>query len=198
MASTTFADGTPKPEAHIIFEAWLEEYFGLVPSFMTHQDHQKTGTILIKQPPMITTPDDPIRWYMMPGGLKDRVLQDWVVFEEQVPGESAKHTHQGGLIIFIKEGNGFSIVDGNRVDYSAGDVLVLPITPGGVEHQHFSIEGEVPFRFVAFINEGIFKWAGTNMVQQTLHEGWEDWTPENPYTGDVYSTRNTGDGNVNP
>jgi len=190
MVDTHFADGNPKPEAHIIFEAWMEEYFGEVPYYFRLQDHQRTGTILIKQPPMISTPDDPIRWYMVPGALKDNVLQDWNVFEEQVPGESAKHTHQGGLIIFIKEGRGFSIIDGERVDYEAGDVLVLPIKPGGVEHQHFSIEGEAPFHFVAFINEGLQKWAGHGIVQQTLHEGWENWTPEKPYTGDVYSVRN--------
>ena len=47
-------------------------------------------------------------------------------------------------------GKGYSVVDGERIDWQAGDLLLLPIKPGGVEHQHFNINPGSECRWIAF------------------------------------------------
>ena len=66
---------------------------------------------------------------------------------------SGKHRHQGGLLIYVLEGKGYSIVNGERKDWQKGDLVLLPMVPGGVEHQHFNVEPEKgAARWIAFIN----------------------------------------------
>jgi gentisate 1,2-dioxygenase len=48
------------------------------------------------------------------------------------------------------EGDGYSVVDVERVDWKAGDLLLLPIRRGGVEHQHFNKVAGTPCRWIAF------------------------------------------------
>ena len=49
------------------------------------------------------------------------------------------------------EGVGHTVVNGERHDWSAGDLLMLPMLPGGVEHQHFNaVEGQ-ECHWIAFI-----------------------------------------------
>src|SRR5262245_13987428 len=65
-------------------------------------------------------------------------LRNWDIFISNVRKHSGRHVHQGGLVIFVLEGEGYSIVDGERVDWEAGDLILLPTKPDGVEHQHFN------------------------------------------------------------
>ncbi|HXG35663.1 MAG TPA: cupin domain-containing protein [Dehalococcoidia bacterium] len=51
---------------------------------------------------------------------------------------SGQHRHQGGLGLFAIEGEGYTVVDGVRYDWKAGDFIMLPIKPNGCVHQHFS------------------------------------------------------------
>ena len=59
--------------------------------------------------------------------VKDTPLQDWVVFTHEIRTASGKHRHQGGLIIYVIEGKGYSVVDGERVDWAKGDLVLLPL-----------------------------------------------------------------------
>jgi len=54
-------------------------------------------------------------------------------------------------VIFVLEGKGYTVVDGQRCDWEKGDLILLPIRPGGVEHQHFNLNGGEPSRWTAFI-----------------------------------------------
>src|SRR5436190_24386272 len=76
--------------------------------------------------------------FIYEGLFDDTALSNWWVFMQDVKVHSGSHRHQGGLIIYVLEGRGYSIVEGQRCDWKAGDLLLLPITPGGVEHQHFN------------------------------------------------------------
>ena len=78
-------------------------------------------------------------------------LQDWDVFMHHIREHTGKHTHQGGLVIYIVEGRGYTQVGDRRVDWKAGDLLLLPITPGGIAHQHFNISDDEPASFVPLI-----------------------------------------------
>jgi gentisate 1,2-dioxygenase len=54
---------------------------------------------------------------------------------------SGQHRHQGGLGLFIVEGEGWSVVNNVKYPWKAGDLQLLPIIPGGCVHQHFATPG---------------------------------------------------------
>ena len=91
-------------------------------------------------------------YFLDPIQHKDTPLQDWMVFMNDIRTHSGKHRHQGGLVIYVIEGRGYSIVDGERKDWEAGDLLLLPIKPEGVVHQHFNLEQGKRCIWIAFIN----------------------------------------------
>jgi mannose-6-phosphate isomerase-like protein (cupin superfamily) len=91
-----------------------------------------------------------IMYYLNAQAYKDTPLHDWRVFVHDIKTHSGKHRHQGGFVIYVIEGKGYSVVDGERVDWGPGDLLLLPIKPGGVEHQHFNLEEGKPCRWIAF------------------------------------------------
>lgn len=80
----------------------------------------------------------------------DMVPCPFDLFIHDVQTHSGKHTHQGGLAIYVLEGHGNTVIDGKRVDWEKGDLILLPIKPGGVEHQHFNSEIGKPARWLAF------------------------------------------------
>jgi gentisate 1,2-dioxygenase len=78
-------------------------------------------------------------------------LKDWIVFIQDIREHSGKHRHQGGLVIYVLEGSGYTEVDGERIEWEAGDLLLLPIKPKGVEHQHFNKRPGENCKWMAFI-----------------------------------------------
>lgn len=99
----------------------------------------------------------------------ETALDDWIVFVQEIKTHSGKHRHQGGLVIYIIEGEGYSIVDGERHDWQAGDLLLLPLKPGGVEHQHFNRYNDKPAKWIAFISAALYDWSASEMVQLENH-----------------------------
>ena len=55
-------------------------------------------------------------------------------------------------MIYILEGKGYSIVDGERIDWKKSDLLLLPVRPGGVEHQHFNADPGATCQWLAFVH----------------------------------------------
>lgn len=94
-------------------------------------------------------------------------LTDFKVFVHEIRSESGRHRHQGGLVIYVIEGEGHTVVDGERVDWKTGDLLLLPVRPGGVEHQHFNT-GDKPARWVAFRFEPFHEALG-DVVEQVVN-----------------------------
>ena len=88
------------------------------------------------------------QWYLLPF-KEDTAAQQWAVFTQEVRTRSGKHKHQGGVAIYILEGKGYSVVDGKRYDWEKGDMILLPIKPGGCEHQHFNLDPERPSKWLA-------------------------------------------------
>ncbi len=81
----------------------------------------------------------------------DHVLQSFRVFKHDIRAHTGKHIHQGGLVIFVLEGEGHTLIDGERYDWEAGDLILLPVKEGGVEHQHFNHDPEKGCKWIAFI-----------------------------------------------
>ncbi len=79
-------------------------------------------------------------------------LQDWDVFMHHIHEHTGEHSHQGGLLIYVVSGTGWTNVGDRKVVWKAGDLLLLPITEGGIPHQHFN-DGDVKTaRWIAFIH----------------------------------------------
>ena len=63
-----------------------------------------------------------IRYYLNHQIHKDTPLQQWLVFSHELRTKSGKHRHQGGLVIYVIEGRGYSMVDGERWEWEDGDL----------------------------------------------------------------------------
>jgi len=88
--------------------------------------------------------------YYTASELTDTVPTRWKCFTNEVRQHSGRHTHQGGPVIYVVKGRGYSIVDGVRMDWEAGDILMIPVKVGGVEHQHFNADDSEPAVWCAF------------------------------------------------
>lgn len=78
-------------------------------------------------------------------------LRDWNVFLHDIKTHSGSHRHQGGLVIYVVEGEGCTEVDGETLEWEAGDLLLLPIKPKGCEHKHYNKHPGKSAVWIAFI-----------------------------------------------
>lgn len=142
-------------------------YEDFLDHFRTMRDLQETGEVFIRgadlKPEMTR---QGLTWYYLhPKIIGDTVVQDFQCFIEEVDEPSGKHRHQGGLVIYILEGEGYTVMNGERYDWGPGDLIVMPILPGGVEHQHFSKDPSVPCRWMAFIHWPTLDQMGSDATQ---------------------------------
>src|SRR5262245_5737774 len=150
-------------------------YEDIIASQRADRRRSYTGQVVVrgKGNPWVLERQGLVRNYLMPeryaGEPVTTALDGWVVFVQEVRVHSGKHRHQGGLVIYILEGEGYSIVDGERLEWEAGDLLLLPIKPGGVEHQHFNRYEDKPVKWIAFIHAAIYEWGASEMVQIEQH-----------------------------
>ena len=131
------------------------------------QERQRNGRIVVKfaDCPQGVSRQGRLRFYLN-RLTKDTVLTDWTVFTHEVRTHSGKHRHQGGLVIYVIDGVGYSVVDGERIDWKKGDLLLLPLRPGGVEHQHFNTDiGGKPALWMAFIHMPTREFVASEMTQ---------------------------------
>ncbi|MDP2726967.1 MAG: cupin domain-containing protein [Dehalococcoidia bacterium] len=105
--------------------------------------------------------------------LDDTALMGWRFFMQDIRTHSGSHRHQGGLAIFVIDGRGWTVVDGVRHDWEEGDLIVLPVKPGGVRHQHFNADPGKPCKWLAMIYLA-YQDALGNMMEQV--ENSPDWS----------------------
>jgi hypothetical protein len=91
-----------------------------------------------------------MRWYMHPE-IKDTVLSTYMCFEQEIPpsSRSGRVKFQGGQVIYVIAGRGYTLLDGVKHPWAAGDVINLPLRRGGIVVQHFNEDPETPARFLA-------------------------------------------------
>ena len=139
-------------------------------------ERQRTGRIVVR---LADTKQElmrqgHLRFYLDAGrSITDTPLQNWAVFTHEVRKVSGKHRHQGGLIIYVIDGKGYSVVDGERVDWEKGDLVLLPMRPQGVEHQHFNLDPEKPALWMAFINQAVREHVASEMTQTEPSPEWK-------------------------
>ena len=91
-----------------------------------------------------------MRWYMHPD-IKDTILSAYVVFSQEIPpgSRTGRLKFQGGQVIYVIAGRGYTLLDGVKHAWAAGDVINLPLRRGGIVVQHFNEDPEAPARFLA-------------------------------------------------
>lgn len=129
-------------------------------------ERQMMGRILVKEAdcPQELTRQGRLRFYLDPT-IKDTPLQHWAVFTHEVRTQSGKHRHQGGLVIYVISGFGYSIVDGEKIEWKKGDLVLLPMRENGVEHQHFNSDPDKPSIWMAFIHMPLREYVASEMTQ---------------------------------
>jgi len=91
-----------------------------------------------------------MRWYMHPA-IKDTILNTHLFFEQEIPpgSRSGRLKFQGEQVMYILEGKGYTLLDGVKHHWAAGDVVNLPLRKQGIVIQHFNEDPDKPVKFVA-------------------------------------------------
>ena len=133
-------------------------------------ERQNTGPIVIKPSDREyqITRQGRMFYYLNAQAFQETPLHDWRVFTQDIKTHSGKHRHQGGFVIYVIEGRGYSIVDGERVDWEEGDLFLLPIKPNGIEHQHFNTDPSKGCRWIAFCFMPIFDHLASEFTQMEV------------------------------
>lgn len=112
-----------------------------------------------------------LKYYLHPHA-PGMVTTYWDVFVHDIRHQSGRHRHQGGLSIYVIEGSGYTLIDGVKIEWEAGDLILLPIKPSGVEHQHFNREPGKPCKWLAFIFLPYSVIMGGEFTQVELSPDW--------------------------
>jgi quercetin dioxygenase-like cupin family protein len=72
-------------------------------------------------------------------------------------GTSGNHRHYYESLIYIITGKGYSIVEGNKVEWEAGDIIYAPPWSW---HQHFNIDPDNEVRYIACTNAPLLQNVG--------------------------------------
>jgi gentisate 1,2-dioxygenase len=91
-----------------------------------------------------------MRWYLHPS-ITDTILSTLAIYRQEIPpgSRSGRLKFQGGQIIFIVEGRGYTMLDGVKHAWEAGDVLNLPTRRDGIIVQHFNGDTDKLAAFLA-------------------------------------------------
>ncbi len=68
-----------------------------------------------------------------------------------------KHRHTYETILFVLEGSGYSVVEGDRVEWEAGDALHIPPWSW---HQHFNTDSDKEVKFLSGTNAPLLQSVG--------------------------------------
>ena len=130
-------------------------------------ERQSIGRVVLRLEdcPQEQTRQGLLRPYLDPFLIPDTPLQHWAVFTHEIHTKSGKHRHQGGLVIYVIDGKGYSVINGERVDWEKGDLVLLPLEKGGVEHQHFNSDPAHPALWIAFIHFPLRDYVASEMTE---------------------------------
>ncbi len=74
-----------------------------------------------------------------------------------------KHRHYYETLLFILEGSGYSIIEGERVEWEAGDALHIPPWSW---HQHFNTDSDKEVRYLACTNAPLLQGVGGIAIRE--------------------------------
>jgi gentisate 1,2-dioxygenase len=91
-----------------------------------------------------------MRWYLHPE-IRDTAISSYLFFQQEIPpgSRSGRLKFQGNQVIVILEGQGYSMIDGVKYPWKAGDLVMLPLRGDGIIVQHFNTDPDKPAKFIA-------------------------------------------------
>jgi gentisate 1,2-dioxygenase len=114
-----------------------------------------------------------MRWYLHPA-ITDTILSTLSIYRQEIPpgSRSGRLKFQGGQVMFIVEGRGYTLLDGVKHEWEAGDVLNLPAKRDGIVIQHFNSDEAATAAFLAvepnlFAATSVDRGAGFHQLEQS-------------------------------
>ena len=115
------------------------------------RDQYRDGIQVIKEAglPLEVSKQGLMRWYMHPS-IKDTCLSVLMFFQQVIPpgSRSGRLKFQGGQVMMITEGKGYTTIDGVKHPWKKGDVINLPLRANGIVVQHFNTDPQNQAAFV--------------------------------------------------
>ncbi len=142
--------------------------------YAEERERARTGKIVIRARdiPWRQNRQALVKTFLSSHGISDTAATNWICFIHDVKVHSGKHRHQGGIQLFILEGEGSTTVDGDKFDWEKWDLVILPVKPRGCEHQHFNKTPGTTAKWMAFQYDPFNKPLG-RMFEQV--ENSPDW-----------------------
>jgi len=116
------------------------------------REARKNGVQVIKeaQLPLELNRQGLMRWYMHPD-IKDTILSTYLVYSQEIPpgSRSGRLRFGGDQVIYVVEGQGYTLLDGVKHPWKAGDCLNLPLRKPGIVVQHFNTDPETTAKIIA-------------------------------------------------
>jgi len=109
--------------------------------------------------------------YILDHSYEDTATDEWRVFIHDIRTQSGSHRHQGGLALFALEGHGATIMNGKKYEWEKGDLILLPVLPGEVEHRHINYGGDA--KWIAFIYTPAWHATATTITQVSDRKDWK-------------------------
>ncbi len=129
----------------------LSDYDKTIRHYQEWEARQRNGKLVIRAEDceFQVSRQGIIRYYLN-ALFTDTALSSWGVFEHLIKRQSGRHRHQGGIIIYVLEGEGMTETNGDILEWREGDLLLLPVQPGGCTHQHWNKDASKECRWIAF------------------------------------------------
>ena len=80
-----------------------------------------------------------MRWYLHPI-MEDTMINPFIFYVQEIPpgSRSGRVKTQGSRVFYIWEGKGYTVMDGVKHYWEAGDIVQIPLRPMGIIYQHFN------------------------------------------------------------
>jgi len=116
------------------------------------REHQGKGAWLIKGRDLSweSNRQGKMKWFLHPA-LDNTSIRSMIVFEQEIPpgGRSGAQKTPGGSVLYILAGKGYTLLNGERHDWQAEDLVNIPIRAEGVVVQHVNTDPRRPVRFIS-------------------------------------------------
>ena len=99
--------------------------------------------------PLEVNPQGLMKWYMHPAN-DATAHKGLIIYVQEIPPDSrsGKQKYQGGMVIYIIKGRGYTIIDGKKYSWKKEDIIQLPLRPDGVVFQHFNLSAKEAAQFI--------------------------------------------------
>lgn len=91
-----------------------------------------------------------MRWYLHPI-FEDTIINPFIFYVQEIPpgSKSGRVKTQGSQIFYIWKGKGYTVMDGVKHYWEAGDIIQIPLRPMGVIYQHFNGDLKNPVQLIS-------------------------------------------------